>query len=258
MKTIWENISLKQIGRHYLNIGDLHLWAKYQNQEIWIAYGYDGEMDVEPSKENMPDSITWSRWAVGDGGDEISIQPAFSDLPLVVHSQYNLKIRPNTSINIFTSTPVWVCISLMNENKSLTEVSSVPLSRTWFGNRTEGELCYHLPTRARREISEVSPDPYWIRCPITISNKSGRVLDFEQFCFRVERLCIYGDDEKLWADETKIIFNGDEQHSDIIMTGKLPENIDGKQLVAKPRKKIPKSLATRTFKRLFESKVPFE
>jgi hypothetical protein len=36
------------------------------------------------------------------------------------------------------------------------------------------------------------------------------------------------------------------------MTGRLPEGIKKNQLLAKPRKQIKKSLATRTFKRLFE------
>jgi len=56
MSAIWENISLGEMDVHYLQIGALHLWAKYQNQEVWIAHGYDDEVDGQPSKNNIPGS----------------------------------------------------------------------------------------------------------------------------------------------------------------------------------------------------------
>jgi hypothetical protein len=94
-----------------------------------------------------------------------------------------------------------------------------------------------------------------VSCPIFIFNRSGEVLDFDNFCFRVERLSIFSHDYEFWADETQIIYHGADLNSDIIMTGKLPEGIDRKKLISKPRKKIQKSLATRTFKRIFEETI---
>jgi hypothetical protein len=129
---------------------------------------------------------------------------------------------------------------------------TVKLSRTWFGTPVDGELCYYATTKARRDLSRADKKPYVVTCPILISNKSHEELNFERFCFRVERLSMYEHRDELWADETRIIYQGEDLRSDVIMTGRLPEGIKKNQLLAKPRKQIKKSLATRTFKRLFE------
>lgn len=249
---IWGNTILEDEQIHYFSVGDLHLWLKYRDEEIWVAFGYKGEVTEKISDKRPPDDIEWSRYAHKSTSNEVKILPVFPDLPLVVHSEFGLKVSPETKIQIFTRIPVWVSISLANNNYRLIELPTVKLSRTWFGTPVEGELCYHATTKARRDLSHVDRKPYLVSCPIVISNKSEDELNFENFCFRVERLSIYERNDEFWADETQIIYQGEDFHSDVIMTGKLPEGISKKELLTKPRKQVQKSLATRTFKRFFK------
>lgn len=252
MQDIWGKVQLTEGEVHYFKIGDLHLWGTYSNQEVWLASAYSSELSNNFSEEHPPDDVSWSRWATRNNANKIEIQPVFPDLSLVVNSEYALKVSPDTQIQIFARIPIWIRISTAENDYKLTELPTVLLSRTWFGTFTEGELCYHATTKARRTLSGIDKKPYLVSCPITISNKSATVLDFEYFCFRVERLGMYQYEGEFWADETKIIFHGEDSNSDVIMTGKLPPGIKSEQAVAKPRQKIQKSLATRTFKRLIE------
>jgi hypothetical protein len=252
---IWGSRSLAENEIEYFTLGDLHLWIKYRNEEVWIAHIYKDELKRKAVSGKPPKQIEWARWAHKNIAPEIKISPVYPDKPLVVQSEYNLKVSPETRIQIFTRIPIWVRISLANNGYQLIELTTKKLSRTWFGDFTEGELCYHASTKARRDLSKVDKKPYLVSCPINIVNKSDEELTFSNFCFRVERLSMFLHDNELWADETEIIYQGEDLHSEIIMTGKLPEGITKRQLLTKPRRKTHKSLATRTFKRLFKDTV---
>lgn len=249
---VWGNISLADGQVRYVTIGDLHIWLKSQNGEVWIAYGYNGEFKGRPKADSPPKECTWGRWADKSGAEEVQVLPVFPDKPLIVHSEYPLKVSRGTKIQIYSRIPVWVRISLAKNGYQLIELPTVKLSRTWFGTPVEGELCYHATTKARRDLSHADKKPYVVSCPILIHNKSEDELDFEHFCFRVERLSMYQHEGDFWADETQIVYHGADLNSDVIMTGKLPEGIDKSKLLSKPRKQIQKSLATRTFKRIFQ------
>ncbi|WP_445666446.1 DUF432 domain-containing protein [Fodinibius sp. AD559] len=249
---IWGDRSLTENQVEYITVGDLHLWIKYRNEEVWIAHAYNDEFEQKAGSDQPPQNVEWSRWAHKNSSADITVTPAYPDRPLVLHSEYNLKVSPETRIQIFTRIPIWVRISLANNNYQLMELPAIKLSRTWFGTFIEGELCYHATTKARRDLSHVDKKPYFVSCPIKIDNKSDEELTFSNFCFRVERLSMYLHDDELWADETQIIFQGEELNSEVIMTGKLPDGITTKQLLTKPRRQVQKSLATRTFKRFLK------
>jgi hypothetical protein len=249
---IWGTVDLKEKDTHCIQLGDLYLWIKTKNTEIWIAYCYTDEITGSIDKSTPPEKVKWARWAHKSGWERLQILPALADLPLIVHSEYSLKVSPHTQIQVFSRVPLWVSISIPGDNYKLLELPVSKLSRTWFGTPLEGELCYHITTKARRDLSQITPEPYLVSCPIAIANKSAEALDFERFCFRVERLGIYQYNEALWADETEITYRGEEQNSDVIMTGKLPDGIEKQMQLAKPRIQIHSSLATRTFKRIFE------
>lgn len=248
---IWGDRSLAEDKAEYISIGDLHLWLKYRNQEIWIAHLYNDELKKTLDSDKPPKDVEWVRWAHKNSSSEVTISPVYPDKPLIVQSEYNLKVSPDTRIQIFSRIPIWIRISLAPTGPLLIELPTVKLSRTWFGSFTEGELCYHAITKARRNLSHVDKKPYLVSCPIKIVNKSDEELTFSNFCFRVERLSMFLHKNQLWADETQIVYQGEDLHSDVIMTGKLQEGITRKQLISRPRKQVQKSLATRTFKRFF-------
>lgn len=256
-ENIWGEKKLEEAQYEFVSIGNLCLWILYKDADLWIGYQYITDEEVILDNQQPPEDLNWSRWAMEKEIKKVQLLPVFPDKPLVVKSEYPLKIKSGTEIQVFVRIPIWIRISIPSNNYQLIDIPIVKLSRTWFGTELEGELCYHATTKARRNLSEVEPKPYLVNCPIQISNKSGDDLDFENFCYRVERLSIYEYENVLWADETRIIYHGENLNSDVIMTGKLPEGISKKNLLSKPQKNIQKSLATRTFKRLFEDSLNF-
>lgn len=252
IQKIWGDRKLEEGKMEFVSIGNLHLWILFKDADMWISYQYvtAGEEDV-PADQDPPEDLDWLRWAMDGDMRNIQILPVFPDKPLVVKSEYPLKISSGTKIQVFARIPIWIRISVTRNDYRLIELPIIKLSRTWFGTPLEGELCYHATTKARRSLSKIEPKPYLANCPIQISNKSQEDLNFENFCYRVERLKIFEKNNQLWADETQVIYHGESLNSDIIMTGKLPEGIKEEQLLTKPRKEVHKSLATRTFSRLF-------
>ena len=240
--------------RHY-RLGPLHVWIQRKNDEIWIAHGYEHEWpEDQPPGDVPPEQVTWARWACRNPDQPITLAPVFPDLPIVVSSEFPLKIDRGSKIKIYTRIPVWLRIMLDKSEYLLTEIPSVKLSRTWFGTPLEGELCYWLTTKARRELTNVEKKTYVVNCPKWIINDSDEELNFDKFCFRVERLGIYRFDDELWAGETEIVYHGEESNSEITMTGKLPKGLGKAAQLSKPRNPVQKSLATRTFKKLFDDR----
>lgn len=242
----------------YFAAGDLRLWLKRDGDEIWISHEHKKyEIEKKASIKSPPADVEWSRWAPKEINDSVTLLPAFPDLPLVINSEFPLRVSPGSSIQIFTRLPIWLRISMGKKDMLLTELPTVKLSRTWFGTPMEGELCYWAATKARRSLSNVERKPYLVSCPIQITNKTNEDLDFEKFCFRVERLKIFSYKDELWADETRIVYQGEEQHSDISMSGRLPKGMEKAELISPPRKPIQRSLATRTFRKIFDDSFLF-
>lgn len=255
----WGHLSLQTEGEiKHIRLGDLSLWLQRKDDEVWISHVHqiDSELQGKPT-DTPPEDLLWSRWALKEMEDSVRLLPAFPDLPLMVNSEYPLLVIPGGSIQIFTRIPVWLSISIGSKAKVLSEFPTVKLSRTWFGTPMEGELCYWSTTKARRSLKNVEKKPYLVSCPIQIINKSGEDLDFEKFCFRVERLKIFSYQDELWADETRIVYQGEDQHSDISMSGRLPKEMDSAELINPPRKPMQRSLATRTFRKIFDDSFLF-
>lgn len=248
--SVWKTYTVKEGEEPFhLNIDSLHVWIKKLNEEFWISYSHADDTNDSPQ---IDEQTEWERWAPKANETEVRIRPVFPDLPVVVSSEYPLRLVPEASIQVFCRVSAWMEISLVKSNYVLHEIPITKLSRTWFGNTMEGELCYWLTSKARRSLEQVESKPYLINCPIQITNKSHTDLNFERFCYRVERLGIYSVKENYWADETKILYQGEEQHSEVKMTGKLPKSLEKGELISKPRNPISRSLATRTFKMFFD------
>ncbi|NGP77974.1 DUF432 domain-containing protein [Balneolaceae bacterium YR4-1] len=241
----------------FFRLGDLRLWLKYKDEEIWIGHQYAGHADSKEALDSPPEDLEWARWAPKEPGNTIKLMPVFPDLPLVVNSEYPLRVNPGASIQIFTRIPVWLRISIGKNDTVLTELPSIKLSRTWFGTPIEGELCFWAITKARRSLSNVERKPHMVSCPIQITNKTEEDLNFDKFCFRVERLKLFVYNEELWSDETRIVYQGEEQYSDINMSGRLPKGMENAKLISPPRKPEHRSLATRTFKMIFDESFLF-
>lgn len=252
---LWSELSIDEVQKiHHTTYGPLHVWLQRISGEVWIAHDYAQNLPAEFDPDTYVEHLTWERVAPRVSSAALQALPVFPDLPVVIGTEHRLKLAPGARIQIFSRIPVWVRFYQKQGSYTLTEIPTVTLSKTWFGSPQEGELCYWLTTKARRSLAEAEKKSYVVNCPITIINRSQEDLDFEKFCYRVERLGIYLIGEELWAGDTKITYHGEEQHSDITMLGNPPSEISGepRRQLSAPRQPVTGSLATRTFRKLFE------
>lgn len=245
----WQQIALEDGSEVDRQIGYLYFRVELENKELWIGYRYKN-IDAGSSSSDVPadEDLEWSRWSFSTNPDTLTLQPCLPDKTIVVHSEYPQHILPGDEARIYVGIPATVRFKLhRKEEQTLLELSSEPLPRTWFGDRLEGELCYWWSTRARRFIPDMNKDSTRIGCPIHIKNRADEELNFDKFSHRVTQLYVYKFEGGLWTDETQISYLGEEEMSELISQGTLPEELKGAEQVTPPREEVRRSFVSRTF-----------
>ena len=250
----WQRFSIPELSGEgqTVEIGDLELALRFEAGELWVRYHHQGPQPMRSNFRPRLREDRWSRWAVSGEPREVVLEPVLADLPLVIYPEHPMTLAKGAEMEIYTRVPVWIRIKVVpdkGEEYVPVEIPTLHLSKTWFGSRTEGELCYSISTKARRNITEPT-QPYLATCPVVIQNGSEQELQFEKFCFRVDRLNLYESDGNLWAGETRITFEGEEQASELKVTNRLPDRLKEPRLITKARKESRGSLAIRTFQKI--------
>lgn len=253
-------------GRHPLREGDsltvelgpLTLRARRREGEVWLAHvpGDWTRAARRRAGDPSPDGgeEEWTRWPVPGETSGLNLAPLFPPRPLIAEPELSFRLLSRSRARVFIGVPLWVRVSTLGDaGRTLCEVPSVTLSDTWWGDPTEGELCYWLATTARREVPPGTFDPNVAVCPLELANRSDDELPVERVALRVAHLTLFGDDGRLWADETRVRYRGVEEGSDVEVSGKRPQEAPESVRVAEPRDPPPRrGLHTRTFARLRE------
>ena len=243
----WGEHAVAEEAPTTVTIGPRTLWLREQAGELWLAHA---EVDgTDPAAQ--PDRESWTRWALPRWEGAVRLVPAFPDRPLLVEPELSFKLLQGASARIYVRAPLWIRVELAgSEGGVVTEIPTLTLSDTWFGSFTDGELCYWLPTQARRSADPGIFEPYLAICPLQLENRSQDDLDVAKIALRVGHLSIFQDEGRLWADETRVRYRGDEEGSDIDMRRRAPDEAPDATRVAPPRTPVSRGLRTRTFARL--------
>lgn len=237
-----------------VRVGPLSLWARARADEVWMAHAAgEWTLRVErPAREPPPENEGWVRWSVGASGDGIRLSPAFPSRPLVVKPEPPFRLTSGARARVYVRVPLWVRVTVpAADERQLTEVPTVNLSDTWWGEFANGELAYWLPTSAGRSVGPGSFAPHRAICPLDLSNRSGDMLEVERVALRVGHLSIFVGDRGFWADVTRVRYRGGEEGSDVHVTGRAPDESNGGAVrVAAPREPVSRGFRARTFSRL--------
>ena len=250
----WGEHSIPRDGVLTVRVGPLTLWARGEGDEIRLAHasGHWAHPEPEAGDAPPPEDRDWIRWPVGEGVDRLELSPAFPPRTVVVEPELSFRLPPGGGARIFVRVPLWVRVRVAGEGgATLTEIPSLVLSDTWWGGFTDGELCYWLPTTARRRVPPDVFTSHVAVSPLQLSNGSGEELAVERIALRVAHLSLFSDEGRLWADETRVRYRGVEEGSEIDFAGSRPEEAPGAVPVAAPRQMPPaRGLRARTFARL--------
>jgi len=242
-KATWGGISLLEDVFTDHRVGPLHILLKRVANELWIAFD---RTQVEHPDPNMQD---WSRWALKKKDSVVEIWPVMPNLQVIVRPEYPFMLSPGASVKVYTRIPVWVAVFAHDPKKhKLTESPTVLLSKTWYGDFVDGVMCYWIHSAARREMSKDLLQEHTAVATLLIRNESENDLQIDKLSIRVDRLSLYDSEGYLWTDEMDIRYHGEDQHSDITMSGKAPKELVQPKLITTPRDPAKKSFAERTFR----------
>lgn len=234
----------------HVRVGPRVIWLTIRHGEIWLAHKEVGDAPVpgEP-----PEDAPWARWATPGGEEEVFLRPAFPDRSVVLSPERPFTLLPGSSVRIFVRVPFWIRVELPTaRGKSLLlhELPSAAMSDTWWGDFLDGELAYWLPISARRAMTPELFEPHLGVCPLVLENSSDGDLNVDKLAFRMTNLSIFAKENELWADESQVLFQGDEDGSQVHITGHPSAEATGAVRVAAPRAPIVRGLKARTFARI--------
>lgn len=248
-REIWEEDQLLSDQPHLWSFGPLRLWCKRLGDELWLSsYCIDPAHPTDETTDTPPEEAAWSRWVLKRHFEKIRFRPVFPDRSVVVKPEYPFKILPGAKARIFVRVPAWVQIRYKGEAEDkVVEIPTVVLSKTWFGSPLEGERCYWISSRARRNVDSDTFDTHSVACPVLIINHSEKQLNVEELAMRVRRLSIFNLAGRLWSDETEITYRGNGEISRIEVTGKPPQEAKGAGRISPPREKTTEGFFAKTF-----------
>lgn len=242
----WGHHALEAEDGHTVRLGPLELHMKRAGEEIWLSC-----QRTEGPPVTVNGEAEWSRWAVPEGTTGVRLDPVFPDRPLVVEPEQTFHLVRGARVRIYVRAPLWVSVGLPAPSKvALVQIPTHILSDTWFGDFTEGELAYALPTSARREITPEVFAPHLAICPLVLGNDASDQLEVKKLCLRVAHLSIFARGPELWSDETRVQYQGEDEESRLRITGKVPPEATEAVRVTPPRVPLARGFRARTFARL--------
>lgn len=225
-----------------VQLGSLRLSFASAAGELRLAHTHD---DREPE---------WTRWAPGEWSGQIRLTPVLPDRLVVVRPEHEFRLLRGARARIYLRIPLQVQIEALGSRpRPLLTVPTNPLAESWWGSPQDGELGYWLDTSARRSMQDDEFPPHLCICPLQLVNDAADHLLVDRIALRVAHLSIFRDRSRLWADETRVRYLGEEAFSRIEMTGRAPAEAPEAELVTPPATPLPRGLTARTFARIRSS-----
>lgn len=219
MNDFWAAQTLAPGDCRLWEAGHLRLWAKREQHEWRVTADREGQEDSAPQINQTtapPARSSWQRWAFKEEEAMIRASPAMPDKPVVVRPDSAIRIPHGNEVTFFVSVPVFLQLRIGSKNPLfLHEEPSMILSKTWFGDPTLGELCYALRTGGSRDFDGIKKGAHRAICPILIRNNSGEELNFEKLCIRAMHVNIYRGARRLWTEEIRVSYRGENHFSEI-------------------------------------------
>ena len=198
-------------------------------------------------RSQKPRSSAWRHYLHRESGP-VQPSPVLPDRPLVVRPDRALTLMPGQSTIFFLELPVWFRLSTTGYRPAvLFEEPLSVLTRTWFGDPVNGELCWGLATRLHHAMDSVDSSASIAVCPLMIENDSDTDLAFEKVCLHVENLSLFRGADRLWANSLHAVFKGPDQATQIEIVHEAPGFEDGLRPISEARQHVAGWSFRRTF-----------
>jgi len=179
------------------------------HHEEWQLCHWLNDAPVAPGDgvvEDLPDDLPWQRWDCTDQDDKFQIRPAFPELPLIAQPTSPLWLAPGGQAQFFVGIPALLEVraSFDGQMRSLTRITTQALTKTWHGDRSQGNPAFTLRTRARRLFGSGVWPEHDIICAVDIVNEGDEDFHFEKLYIETGHLGIFEHENQLWSNACRI------------------------------------------------------
>lgn len=211
-----------------LSVVILHLFGEWRIS-TWEGDQYD-ELPDEGEPGDLPSSLEWQRWDGGEDDLQIQLCPGFPELPIIAKPKPPLTLTPGGHALFYIGIPA--CIEVHGQCdgtlRKLTSISTDPLSKTWHGDRSRGEVCYSLRTRARRAFDPAESAEHNIIVAVDLKNESAEPFVFDRLFLDLGHFSIFHHDDRLWSNACRIRVTEDDEEGNAITYAPKPLGIAAK------------------------------
>ncbi len=250
-QTVHVNSSLE------LQLGPLNLTVGRASQAWLVAI--DREQHDSDSlsrcqlRDGLPDRFD-ERYIESEAGAQLRFEPALASRPIVVRPYQPVFLPGHGEITFYLSTPVSVRIVAGTSAVPLREVTSQPLSKTWFGpNTRSGELYLSDRSHALDQVETLPSRPHRAITPLSIRNATEMPLKLDRISLPVPLLSLYGAaDGSLWTQQLSLVREQADDNARVTIKGLLPRAGESLTLLSGPRQEPGRSNPVlRVFNALF-------
>ncbi|MBW3535038.1 MAG: DUF432 domain-containing protein [Gemmatimonadetes bacterium] len=228
-----------------IRVGPLGIRVREHAGEVHLSHRLEGE----PAPADRGE---WARFAPASWNRSLTLRPAFPDRTVIVAPDDPFRLLEGAEARVYVRLPLVAVVEVEGRAApaTLARIPTYRYSDTWWGVHTEGELCYWLPTHARREMRPELFEDHLAVCPLQLMNRSESDLDVEKIAFRATFLSLYRKGRRLWSDETRVRYRGEAEGSSLDMAGGPPGEEPDAELVLPPRERMARGFRSRTFARI--------
>lgn len=247
----WKPHAIEQDQTLEVCVGSLHTWIHRGEKEWRIAHEMQSEgserCSAWISESAFRTDLDWTRWILEDRVGRVQLKPQLPDRPLIVRPEMPMCLMPKQSVQFFIGIPIWLAITFGAKHELAIEIPTQPLSNSWFGQFTEGELCYAMKTTAKLSRADMQFSPQRAVFPLEVRNMSQEKLNFERLCVRPQYLNIFQGETRLWTSKGRVSYRGEDNWSRVVYSSRAPEFDQAGHLLGKARDSMQRGSILKTF-----------
>jgi hypothetical protein len=195
------------------------------------AVTHQTEIDSAPIKAQA------LRFQFANSPTQLNISPCLADRPFVIKPDAPIRLAAGEKVVFYVTTVMRLIFK--HQDKQLLELPIFDQQETWFGNFTQGELCYASATMARTDFDSVPLRAYRPVTPVTISNRSNNVLSVEQFKLPITFLSLYSNPHgRLFTDGIDLSCTADGEEVDLRISKNSNSRLTIHSTVTGPREQV--------------------
>lgn len=247
----WKPYAVEQDQTLDVRMGSLQAWIHRGEKEWRIAHEMHSEglerCSAAISQKPVRADLDWTRWILEDRIGHVQLRPQLPDRPLIVRPEMPMCLMPKQSVQFFIGIPIWLAITFGAKHEQAIEIPTQPLSNSWFGQFTEGELCYAMKTTAKLHRQALLASPQRAVFPLEVRNVSQEKLNFERLCIRPQYLNIFQGETRLWTSKGRVSYRGEDNWSRIVYSSSAPEFDKAGHLLGRARDAMQRGALLKTF-----------